>query len=203
MRMLEHLFGSKTRVKLLRIFLHQPEQRFYVRELTRLAKLQINAVRRELQHLSSLGLIMEVADADKPGQRMHSQDRRYYQVNAHHAVYSELQALMLKADVLREDDLTKRFQALGRVRFAALTGSFVSHSPAPTDLFIVGTISKTKLQRFIRRLEQELNREINFTVMTPTEYKYRKDMTDKFLYRILEGPKVVLINELGDQAPGV
>lgn len=198
--MLEHLFGSKARVKILRLFLNHPEQRFYVRELTRLVKLQINAVRRELEHLSQLGLVREVDDPEKTGSREHSQDRRYYQINQQHAVYAELRALILKADVLREDDLTKQFRALGRIRFAALTGSFVNNTQAPTDLFVIGTAPKDKLQRFIRRLEQELNREINFTVMTPSEYKYRKDMTDKFLYRILEGPKVVLINELGDQA---
>jgi len=198
--MLEHLFGSKTRVKLLRIFLNHPEQRFYVRELTRLAKLQINAVRRELQHLSGLGLVVEVEDPDGSGSREHSQDRRYYQINEQHAVYAELRALMLKADVLHEDDLTKRFRVLGKIRFAALTGNFVNHSHAPTDIFVIGTVPKEKLQRFIKRLEQEFNREINFTVMTPSEYKYRKDMTDKFLYRILEGPKVVLINDLEDPA---
>ena len=55
--MLESLFGSRTRVKLLRLFMSHPDQRWFVRELTRVVQEQINSVRRELDHLEHLGLI--------------------------------------------------------------------------------------------------------------------------------------------------
>ena len=55
--MLEQLFGSRTRVKLLRLFLLNPEDKYYVREITRLVSEQINSVRRELSNLESLDLI--------------------------------------------------------------------------------------------------------------------------------------------------
>ena len=57
--MLEQLFGSRTRTKLLRLFLMHPERAFYIRELTRLIDTQINSVRRELQNLQSGGVIRE------------------------------------------------------------------------------------------------------------------------------------------------
>jgi len=40
-----------------------------------------------------------------------------------------------------------------------------------------------------------LEREINYTVMTKEEFLYRKDITDKFLYTILDGKKVEIINK--------
>ena len=46
--MLEHLFGSRTRVKLLKIFLSNPDKDYFVRELTRKIKERINSARREL-----------------------------------------------------------------------------------------------------------------------------------------------------------
>lgn len=44
--MIDALFGSKTRVKLLHLFLNNPGQPFYVREITRKIDEQINSVRR-------------------------------------------------------------------------------------------------------------------------------------------------------------
>ena len=57
---IEQLFGSKTRARLLSLFLENPQRRFYVRELTRRIDAQLNSVRRELQNLVGLGIILEV-----------------------------------------------------------------------------------------------------------------------------------------------
>ena len=55
--MIEQLFGSKTRTKLLRLFFMRKEAKFYVREITRLIDERINSVRRELENLKKFGLI--------------------------------------------------------------------------------------------------------------------------------------------------
>jgi predicted transcriptional regulator len=55
--MIEQLFGSKTRVKLLQLFMSNPNRSFYVREITRKIDEQINSVRRELANLLSIGII--------------------------------------------------------------------------------------------------------------------------------------------------
>ena len=69
--MFEQLFGSKTRVKLIRIFLDNPDKLFYVRELTRMSDSLINSVRRELQNLINLKIIIEqkVSSKKKKDQR--------------------------------------------------------------------------------------------------------------------------------------
>ena len=56
--MIDSLFGSKTRVKLLHLFLNSPGSSFYVREITRLIDEQINSVRRELANMMSVGIIV-------------------------------------------------------------------------------------------------------------------------------------------------
>lgn len=199
--MLEHLFGSKARVKVLRIFLNHPENSYYVRELTRLAKLQINAVRRELKNLEDLGIISSFKKSEamvkgKKGKSKNKQEKKYFQANVGYVLFPELRALMMKAQLLLEHDLAKRISKVGAVKYLALTGIFVGFVGAPTDLFIVGSVKKDKLIRLIRSFEKELNYEINFTLMTPAEYKYRKDITDRFLYSILENKKIVVVDEL-------
>src|ERR1700750_519208 len=55
--MVEQLFGSKTRVKLLQLFYSNPNRSFYVREITRKIDEQINSVRRELANLLNVGIM--------------------------------------------------------------------------------------------------------------------------------------------------
>lgn len=193
--MLEHLFGSKTRVKLLTVFLHHPEKSFYVRELTRLISTQINAVRRELENLVELGLVNEIA---KPagGPERAGLKRKYYTINRLFPLLEEIKVLITKAHVLMERRLDREISSLGEVQYAALFNSFIGKSGAPVDVLLVGDIKPKAAKAFIEKLEKELGFEINFACFTPPEYKYRKEITDKFLYSILESPKNVLVDAI-------
>lgn len=193
--MLEHLFGSKTRTKLLTLFLHHPEQAFFVRELTRAIDTQINAVRRELENLVELGLVNETAAAsDSP--KHPGLKRKYYKMNDTFPLLAEIRTLITKAHVLMERRLDREITALGDIHYFALLGSFIGKPGAPVDLFIVGTVDENATRKLMQRLEKELSFEINFTCMTPQEFKYRKEITDRFLYSILEAPKNVMVNKL-------
>ncbi len=63
----------------------------------------------------------------------------------------------------------------------------------------MGRVNRTKLVSVIRNFEREVGREINYTVMTPQEYKYRRDVTDKFLYSILESKKIAIVDKIGEK----
>ena len=54
---IDALFGSKTRVKLLNLFLNNPDKTFYVREITRMIDEQVNSVRRELKNLEDINVV--------------------------------------------------------------------------------------------------------------------------------------------------
>lgn len=193
--MLEHLFGSKTRTKLLTLFLHHPEQSFFVRELTRKIDTQINAVRRELENLVELGLVNEIA-AETDGPKHPGLKRKYYKMNDTFPLLAEIRTLITKAHVLMERRLDREIAALGDIHYFALLGSFIGKPGAPVDLFIVGTVDADATRKLMQRLEKELSFEINFTCMTPQDFKYRKEITDRFLYSILEAPKNVMVNKL-------
>jgi len=55
--MLQKLFTSKTRVKLLTLFMMNPGREMYVREIARSTEENINAIRRELANLEEMGLL--------------------------------------------------------------------------------------------------------------------------------------------------
>lgn len=193
--MLEHLFGSKTRAKLLTVFIHHPEQAFFVRELTRVVETQINAVRRELENLVGLGMVIEI-DGPTDGAKRPGVKRKYYQINARFPLLKEIQTLVTKAHLLLERKLDREISNLGEIHYLALLGVFMGQAKAPVDLFLVGVVDQEATHALIRRLEKDMGFEINFTCMTPQEYKYRKEITDRFLYSILESNKNVVVDKL-------
>ena len=202
--MLEQLFGSKTRVRLLRLFLNNSQDSYYVRELTRKIGAQINAVRNELGHLLALDLLQIVDEDGQPvgatKKRGPSRQKKYYRLNPDSLIYPELKALFVKSRVLLEKDLVRKIIGAGNVSYLALTGVFVGLAEAPTDVFIVGRIGKEKLTKLVREFEKEVGQEVNYTVMTPQEFKYRRDVTDRFLYSLLEAKKIVVLDKISDQS---
>jgi predicted transcriptional regulator len=55
--MLQKLFTSKTRVKLLTLFIMNPGREMYIREIARTTRENINSIRRELTNLEGIGLL--------------------------------------------------------------------------------------------------------------------------------------------------
>lgn len=201
--MLEHLFGSKTRVKLLSLFLRRPEERLFVREITRRIGTQINAVRRELANLVKFGLLQESTAEPERGQpKQPGVKKKYYQVHTAFPLLADLTALVLNARVLLESHLDKEILKMGDVKYLALLGSLAGHqrNPAPVELFVVGDLNKKSFDHFMKSMEDDIGFEINYSLMTPDEFAYRKDITDKFLYAILEAPKHVIVDRLRERA---
>ena len=187
--MLEQLFGSRTRVKLLRLFLNNPERAFFVRELTRKIGEQINSVRREIQNLKNIGLII---DAEQKGEK---KQKKFYQANVDFPLYPELKSLIVKTRMILEKDIVSSISGLGSIQYMALAGLFCDDANSQTDILIVGRVNRDKLNKLIKKMSTNFEREINYTVMTKSEFLYRKDITDRFLYNILDSNKIVVINK--------
>lgn len=188
--MVEQLFGSKTRVKLLQLFYSNPNRSFYVREITRKIDEQINSVRRELANLLSIGIIKSDDQ----------QNRLYYEVNQEYEYYQPLAAIFGGGVVAVPDAPAAKSEAssiktLGNVELAFFTGQFTRDETSGTDLLIVGDINQTKLSKFITELEEQEGKELRYTVMPPQEFKYRQQVNDRFLSLVLAAKKQVLIDK--------
>ncbi|MEA3248733.1 MAG: hypothetical protein U9Q03_00045 [Patescibacteria group bacterium] len=205
--MLEQLFGSKTRVRLLRLFLANQNDAYFVRELTRKIGAQINAVRNELENLVVMGII-EAAErtdkADSEGVSSRSaKQRKYYRVNTESLLYPELRALFAKAGILLEKNFVQKLNKAGTVSYLALLGHFVGDVESETDVFIVGKLNRDKVAAAVRSFERSVGKEINYTVLSPSEFRTRKDLTDRFLYGILDSKKVVVVDEMAERVIAV
>ena len=190
--MFEQLFGSKTRVKLLSLFLNNPGRSYYVREITRKIDEQINSVRRELSNLLSIGIIHSES----------GNNRLYYTVNEKYEHYEELRSIFASIPVKsraikstkEEDEITKKLRSAGQIELAFLTGSFVNDSRSSVDICLVGDLNRSALARAVSDIEKEVGRELNYTYMTPEEYHYRMSLNDRFLTSVMEAKKITLVD---------
>lgn len=187
--MLEKLFGSRTRVKILALLLNNSTRSYYVREITRKVDEQINSVRRELGNLKSVGLVKSHAKNGKI----------YFQANVKSDIFNELKKIFGKvaAETVFENQLAEKLKLVGAVQFAALMGYFVQDATSPIDLFLVGNVEKTKLNPLVKQLSEEVGHEINYTVMSPEEFQERTVLFDRFLTEIMSSQKIIAIDYLG------
>lgn len=193
--MLEHLFGSKTRVKLMTLFLNKPDEAYFIRELTRKIDTQINAVRREIENLARLGLLVEIEEKGDGSSKRPGLKRKYYQVNRQFPLLGEIQALMTKSHLLLERALDREIASIGSVSYLAFMGVFLGKS-SPVDILIVGTVDAERLKKIVQKAERDMDAEINFTCLTPQEFAYRQEISDRFLASVLSSPKCVAIDQL-------
>lgn len=202
---IEQLFGSKTRARLLTLFLENFDRSFYVRELTRRIDAQLNSVRRELKNLVDVGIVLEVEgkiipeEADESEKEARSEKKKFYRANEEFPLFEDLRAVMRKAAVLMNQEIVQVLKKKGDISLIVLTGRFVDQPDVPTDLFIVGTIEPDELATAVREFERDIAREVNYTAMPKEEFLYRQEVGDRFLAGILEAKQVVLWNTLSDQ----
>ncbi len=194
--MYNKLFGSKTRAKLLSLFLNNSDKSYYVREITRTINEQINSVRRELANLKSLGLVVSQGKKGK----------LYYKANKKSPLYPELKKIFTKTTKEERKtqgvDLAETIRKLGEVSYAAKMGYFVKDNSSPIDFFIVGKVNKRRLKTFIAQLEKEARKELNYSVMTLDEFENRRLMFDRFMTEIMASPKDVVIDYIDETGEG-
>jgi predicted transcriptional regulator len=199
--MVEQLFGSKTRVKLLRLFYSNPNRSFYVREITRKIDEQINSVRRELSNLLSIGIISSEE----------TNNRLYYEVNQTYEYFKPLtmifgtvestvtdteeEVAVPVASVKSVDPEVAELAGLGNVEAALYTGQFTRDDSSGIDMLIIGDVNQTKLQKYMQALELKEKKDIRYVVMSPTEFNYRLQVKDRFITTVLSAKKQVLIDK--------
>ncbi|HBB76178.1 MAG: hypothetical protein A2186_00310 [Candidatus Levybacteria bacterium RIFOXYA1_FULL_41_10] len=188
--MFSDFITSKSRVKLLNVFLSYPSDMFHVRELVRRTGDEINAVRRELSHLEGKGVLVKEPRAN----------RVYYSLSKNYPFYYDLLRLRTKTTGLGAEILKNRVK-LGKIKYAMFSGKFarsIRKEPDEVDLLIVGTVVLPELALLIRDEEKRLNTEINYTVMTEEEFGFRKQKRDPFIVSILIASRVMLLGDEED-----
>lgn len=177
----EKLFGSKTRTKLLKLFFENPEKSFYVREMTRVIDEQINSVRRELLNLETIGIIKNETFDNKV----------YYSANAKHPFARPLSDMFSKkiSSAHEKDIAETTWEEYSRPVKHYLKALVVTNrlpGQDGIDLLIIGNDKTKKLTRWAEVIEKKQGKPINYVIMSPDDFTYRKSVKDRFIADVLE-----------------
>ena len=194
--MLEELFVSRVRVKILQLFLSSPDGLFHVREIVRRVSEEINAVRRELARMEKFGMVSSEWRAN----------RRLYRFRKDYIFYKELLSLATKTCGLG-GNLMKSRHKLGKVKFAFIAAKFIKgkkpEAGDEVDLLVVGNIVLPELQALIADEQAKRETEINYSYMDEAEFKFRVKRRDPFILKVLVQPKIMLIGDEEELLEGV
>jgi predicted nucleotidyltransferase len=186
--MLNKIFTSKTRVKILTLFLMNPDTELFIREISRRIDENVNAVRRELSNLENIDLLKS----------KNKGNMKYYTINKYFSIYPELKSIILKTEgvtkVIKNDLIN-----LGNIELAFIYGSFASGEDtrdSDLDIFLVGNINEDQLIKELSKLEETLSREINYVLFGKEELDKRIKEKDPFISNVLSGPKIIILGNL-------
>lgn len=204
--MLEKIFGSELKVKIIDLFLSQEELKcLSVLEISRKLGLRGSVWQKELKELSDLSLLIIKEDDLKDSQKEEkakklkkNTNKGLYALNKDFFLLSEIKALLAKTKILLSYKIFKEMESTCSPKLLILTGKFINKNDSLLDLLIVGNINRRNFLKLISDLEQTMNEEINYSIMTEEEFKYRRYVMDIFLYNIINYDPLILFGNLDE-----
>lgn len=191
MEHLAHLFGSATRVKLMRLFLFNPDIPFALGECARRVKADSNEVRRELTPLISAGLVKKRSVSGKKVYLGYQLDQRFLYLQP-------LKNLLVTVSLHADETLVKKMAVVGKIKLLMASGVFLREWDTRVDLLIVGDeLNMGKLDTVMKNLEAEVGKEITYSAFETEEFEYRYGIHDRLVRDIIEAPHTTLIDKLG------
>ena len=181
------LFDSPVRVRVLKLFLYNPETSFEPKTISKILNIGSAIANKHLRGLKEVKLIDQKTIKSK----------KVFKTNPDFYFYNELKELVLKANPASKEKLIKRISLLGKIKLAVISGIFLNFDNARADLMVVGDdIKPAKFNKFLKDLEAEVGKEINCALMAVKEFYYRYNMYDRFVRDILDFKHEKLINKL-------
>jgi len=184
---LEKLFRSKAEVKLLRLFLNNSSESYLACDIAKKLKLSSSSTRKEINNLVKINFLILRKKAGKT----------YYCTNQDFIFYNELKKLIFKANPTSSDKIKSKVMKLGQIRFVLISGILINSDKGRIDIVIIGEhINKARLKKFLSDIEAEAGKSVNYACMSTDEFRYRKNMFDKFIINVFEDPHKILVDKL-------
>ncbi len=186
---LEKLLGGNSRVKLMRLFLFNPNTSFTHQDIIDRSKIATDKLKKELAFLNSVKLIKRAKRAN---------NKNSWSLNERFPFLVEFQRLLLETSLLNRSDMLKKMAKTGRVKVLILSGLFKEIWEARIDMLIVAdNVKATALDSVIKTIEAEVGREIRYCALDSQDFKYRLGVGDRLIRDVLDYPHEIVIDRIG------
>jgi predicted transcriptional regulator len=203
MDILEKLFGSAAKVKIIKLFLFNPNLAFDTSEAAERAKVSKAVTRREISNLEKIGFIKsKFYTKEVRRQKDRSIQTFHKRVNGwtldYKFPYTEaIKVFLSNINPFKHKDIINRISRAGKIQLLIISGIFIKNPDSRADLLIVGDgLKQNQLENIIKTIESEIGKEIRYAVFETAEFNYRLSMFDKLIRDILDYPHEKIINRL-------
>ncbi len=197
MEILGKLLGGISRVKIMRLFLLNPEQLYDIEDVADRSRVQRAAARKVLTGLGAMDLVQKKSFFKEfTSARGKTRKKRVqgWQLDPSFPYIAELKQLLIEGEFFKHADIARRFRPAGKVQLLVVSGVFLQHSEGRLDLLIVGdNLRKNFVQKTVQVLESELGKELAYALFDTQDFKYRVSMYDKLLRDVFDYPHERLI----------
>ena len=191
METLSKLFGSENKVKIMRLFLFNPNSVFNVKDVSERIKSNSSKVHREMHVLEKAGLVKHRAGVKNKKGNNFSLDKNFLYL-------LPLQNFLINSEPLHAKEIASRISRLGSIKLIIVAGVFIQEPESRVDILIVGdNVKRTSLENTIKTLESETGKELKYAYFTTQDFKYRLSMFDKLTRDVLDYPHKKVLNRLG------
>jgi hypothetical protein len=206
MDILEKIFGSDAKVRLMRLFMFNPLSLFDLQDITAKTAVNIRVARKEVVNLQKIGLVKGRSfvreEKIKRGKKTVTRRKKSYgwSLDQKFEYLKPLQDFLVYMNPFRHQELVDKLKKVGNIKLLTISGVFIQEWDSRVDLFIVANnIKKNALESVIRSLETELGKELKYAALETDDFHYRLNMCDKLISDVLDFPHEKVINKLGVQ----
>jgi predicted nucleotidyltransferase len=167
---------SKTRQRLLVYYFTNPAARHHLRDLANRLSVDPSNLSREFRRLGREGLFR----AEVSGRQ------KYFRLNREYPLFSEVRSIVAKT-IGVVPLIAQSVKTIAGLEEAYLYGSFARNqqdAASDIDLLVIGTPPSETLAEVIGKLERQLGREVNYTVLSRDEFESRRTRKDAFLENV-------------------
>jgi len=211
------ILGNSTRVKLMRLFLLNPEKSFEIKEIISRARAGSGLVKKEIKLLQSISflkqkkIVIEIEQKTRKTQKRgkHESAKKKtktkkvpgFFLNQNFPYNETFQILLSQDNTPKKDAILKIFKPTGKIKLLLVSGIFIGKPEARVDLLIVGdNLNKRLIEDKIRVIESDLGRELSYSVFETSEFLYRLNMCDKLIQEILGFPHERIVDAIKPEA---
>jgi hypothetical protein len=203
METLSKLFSGEERVKVMRLFLFNPELLLSIEQIIDKAKISARSAKFETEVLQKAGMIKEkksvqIIEKKRQGKIIQLKKKvACYHLDPDFEYLLPLQNLLINTRPLRKEEVLKRLHNVGKLKMVIISGVFIQNTDSRVDLLIVGdNLKRGSIDRIVKNMEAEIGKELTFASFETADFHYRLGMYDKLIRDILDYPHQKLLDKL-------
>lgn len=201
MEILERLFGSSARVRIMKLFLFNPEELLEKKEIMKKTKSSLISIKKELKDLCDVSLLKKrifIKTSQSKSGKTKKQKVQGFALNPTFKYLNNLKTLIINNEPLNHSEIIKKLNKVGKLKLIVVSGLFIQEEDSRLDLFVVGDDIKDRLvKETISKMESEIGKELRYSFFTTADFKYRYGVCDRLVRDVFDYPHQIVVDRIG------